>query len=84
MKNYILLLLCGMLFASCNTKPSLKEYMADSWESTYLKIEMPTYQKSDSTSVFEDTFQNNPARIARSKYNEDGTFVAWYLNRAGK
>jgi hypothetical protein len=84
MKNYILLLLCGMLFASCNTEPSLKEYMTDSWQTSYLKIEMPTFQKSDSTSVFEDTFQNNPARIAQSKYNADGTFVAWYLNREGE
>ena len=72
-----------MLFVGCHLEPSLKEYMTDSWQTAYLKIEMPTFQKSDSTSIFEDTFENNPSIIAQSKYNSDGTFSAWYLNREG-
>jgi len=46
-----------------------------------MKIEMPTYQKSDSTFVFEDDFKNNPPRRARSTYNADGTFIAWFVNQ---
>ena len=55
--------------------------MADSWETTYIKIDMPTYQKTDSTFVFEDDFKNNPPRRARSIYKADGTFTAWYVNQ---
>lgn len=84
MKNFTLLLVFGILFASCESKPTLQEYMADSWQTSYLKIEMPTFQKSDSTNVYEDKFENNPAITAQSNYNSDGTFTAWYLNRAGE
>lgn len=58
--------------------------MTDSWQTTYMKIKMPTYQKSDSTSVFENTFESSSARIAQSSYKEDGTFVAWFINSEGK
>lgn len=81
MKKLLFLLVFGMLFASCKREQSLRDYMVDSWETTYLKIEMPTFQKSDSTHVFEDTFENNPARRAQSSYKSDGTFVAWFVNR---
>jgi hypothetical protein len=84
MKNYITFFVLGMFLVSCNSKPSLKQYMTDTWQTSYLKIEMLTHEKSDSTHVFEDKFENDPAIIAQSKYNKDGTFVAWYLNREGK
>ena len=84
-KSFIVLLVFGMLFASCGKEDhNLKEYMVDSWQTTYIKIEMPTFQKSDSTYVFEDTFENNPARIVQSSYKDDGTFTTWSLNREGK
>lgn len=74
----------GTLFFSCSeSEKPLKEYMADSWETTYLKLEMPTFEKSDSLQVYEDSFDNNPERIAKSKYNSDGTFSAWFVNRDG-
>jgi len=76
--------LFGIVFVTCQREKSLNEYMVDTWETTYLKIEMPTFQKSDSTSVFEDTFQNNPLRRAQSSYKNDGTFVAWFLDRENK
>lgn len=74
----------GMLFVGCEQEKSLKEYMADSWQTTYIKIEMPTFQKSDSTQVMEDRFENNPARIVQSSYKTDGSFTTWSLNREGK
>lgn len=83
-KSFIFAVLFGMLFASCSQEKSTKEYMIDSWETTYLKIEMKTYQKSDSTFVFEDQFLNNPSRRAQSKYNNDGTFSAWFINPKGE
>ncbi|MBL4605363.1 MAG: hypothetical protein JKY02_06830 [Flavobacteriaceae bacterium] len=84
LKNLLPCLVFGILFASCKKENTLQDYMADSWQTTYLKIEMPTFQKSDSINVFEDKFENNPARIAQSSYNEDGTFVAWFLDKERK
>ena len=88
MKKQFLLssfLVFGMLFAACKQEEkTLREYMINSWQTTYIKIEMPTFQKSDSTSTFEDTFENNPERIVQSKYNDDGTFSTWSLNQKGE
>lgn len=83
-KTIGVLVIFGMLFASCKQSTSLKEYMTDSWQTTYMKIEMPTYGKSDSTSVFEDRFENNPKRRVQSWYKDDGTFTTWSLTREGK
>jgi hypothetical protein len=80
-KSFLFVLLFGIFFMSCTQEKSTEEYMVDSWETTYMKIEMPTYQKSDSTFVFEDGFKNNPPRRARSTYNKDGTFTAWFVNQ---
>lgn len=83
--DYTTMLIFGILFVGCTPKEkTLKDYMTDSWQTTYIKIEMPTFQKSDSTSVFEDKFENNPARIVQSRYKKDGTFSTWSLNREGK
>ena len=84
MKNLAVVVIFALFLTSCDKKPNLKDYMASSWETTYVKIEMPTYQQQDSTNVFEDDFKNNPPRIARSKYNEDGTFIAWYVTPIGE
>ena len=83
-KTFLYIAVFGMLFASCNQEKSTKEYMTNSWETTYLKIDMKTYQKSDSTFVFEDDFKNNPPRRAQSKYKKDGSFSAWYINLKGE
>ncbi|MCH3881538.1 MULTISPECIES: hypothetical protein [Tenacibaculum] len=76
----ILVVLFGTLFVGCKKEKTLSEYMVNSWETSYLKIEMPTVNKTDSLSVFEDKFDNNPERLAQSKYNKDGTFSAWFIN----
>lgn len=83
-RNVLFIIVFGILFASCNPKKTTKEFMINSWETTYLKIDMETYQKSDSTFVFEDDFKNNPPRRAQSTYNKDGSFSAWFINPKGE
>jgi hypothetical protein len=85
----LIIFLLGILFAACQKEKSSKEkalqdYMTGSWQTTYLKLEMPTYEKSDSLQVYEDRFDNNPELIAQSKYNTDGTFNAWFINKKGE
>ena len=83
-KTIFFISLFGMLFASCEPELSTKNYMVDSWETTYLKIDMFTVNKSDSLQVYEDKFENNPDLVAQSKYNKDGTFSAWFKNKKGE
>jgi hypothetical protein len=83
-ENVLLIVVFGMLFVTCKKEKSLKEYMTDSWETTYLKIEMPTVNNTDSLSVYVDEFDNNTEVIAQSKYNLDGTFSAWFVNQKGE
>lgn len=83
--NYFFcILIFGMLFGNCKREESLEKYMAKSWETTYLKIEMPTFENTDSLNVFEDKFDNNPIQVAQSKYNLDGTFIAWFLTNSNQ
>lgn len=81
LKFYIITGVIGMLFVSCNKEKTLTEYMVNSWETTYLKIEMPTFLKSDSINIVEEKFLNKPVRRARSSYLKDGTFTAWFVNQ---
>ena len=83
-KSYFFILLFGILFASCEPALSTKDFMVDSWETTYLKIEMYTVNNTDSLHVYEDKFDNNPELVARSQYNNDGTFSAWFKNTKGE
>lgn len=83
-KTLFFITLFGILFASCEPELSTKDFMVDSWQTTYLKIEMKTVNNTDSLSVFEDKFENNPELVAQSKYNKDGTFSAWFKNKNGE
>ncbi|QMU63223.1 MAG: hypothetical protein GKR88_02325 [Flavobacteriaceae bacterium] len=74
----------GVLLISCQKEKKLKEYLVGFWQTTYIKIEMPTFQKSDTTSVFEDTFENHPERIVQSSYHHDGTFTTWSVDKEGE
>lgn len=86
----------GLIFVSCKknkevekngiTKkefPILKSFMLGNWETTYIKIDYKTYQKSDSSFVFEDDFSKPNTGKAQSKYNNDGTFSAWFKQPDG-
>ena len=83
-KVFLFLTIFGMFFVSCKPEKPLKEFIVDNWQTTYIKLEMPTYQKSDSLEVYEDKFEGNPEIIAQSKYNSDGTFSAWFVNKKGE
>lgn len=83
-KNILFIIFFGILIVACKKEKSLQEYMTDSWQTTYLKLEMPTYEKSDSLQVYEDKFDKNPELVAQSKYNADGTFNAWFINKKGE
>lgn len=82
-RKFFLFVVFGILFVSCQQQKTLKEYMTDSWQTSYLKLEMPTYEKKDTLQIFEEKFDNNPEQIAQSKYNADGTFSAWFVDREG-
>lgn len=81
---FFFILIFGMLFGACKQEESLEKYMTKSWETNYLKIEMPTFENTDSLNVFEDKFDNNPIQVAQSKYNLDGTFTAWFLTNSNQ
>ena len=75
----------GMLFAACKKeKKSLNDFMIGNWQTEYIKIEMPTVNKTDSTSVFEDDFSKPNIGRAQSTYKNDGTFSAWCKQPDGK
>ncbi|MBA6156829.1 hypothetical protein H3Z83_09910 [Tenacibaculum sp. S7007] len=75
----------GMLFAACKQeKKSLNDFMIGNWQTEYIKIEMPTVNKTDSTSVFEDDFSKPNVGRAQSTYKNDGTFSAWFKQPDGK
>jgi hypothetical protein len=83
-KDFVVIFIFGTFIVACKKEKTLQEYMVDSWQTTYLKIEMPTYNNADSLHVYEDKFDNNPELIAQSKYNTDGTFNAWFVNEKGE
>ena len=83
-KNFIAVFFFGTLIVTCKKEKSLQDYLTDSWQTTYLKLEMPTYEKSDSLEIYEDKFDKKPELIAQSKYNTDGTFNAWFINKKGE
>ena len=69
-------LIFGILFVACNQeKKSLNDFMIGSWQTEYIKIEMPTINKTDSTSVFEEDFSKPNIGRAQSTYKNDGTFT---------
>lgn len=70
-----------LLFIGCTPTidNDLKSYMVGSWQTTYLKIEMPTVHRTDSLTVIEEDFSSPNAGLAQSVYREDGAFSSWFL-----
>lgn len=83
-KSIYKFLFFGILFVACKKETSKEDLMVNSWQTTYLKIEMPTHQKSDSLNIYEDKFENEPDLVAQSTYNSDGTFTSWFLTKEGE
>lgn len=83
LKPFFYLVAFGMLFAACKNEKSLSDYMTTNWQTSYIKIEMPTAYGKDSLQVYEDDFSKKNAVIAQSSYLTDGTFKAWYVKPDG-
>ena len=93
------IVIVGLIFAACKQEKnkseesetpqkevqenSLNTYMVGTWETSYIKIEYPTYQKADSSFVFEDDFSKPNTGRAQSEYKNDGTFTAWFKQPDG-
>lgn len=79
-------LIFSVFFKQCNklSKPHLDEFMIGSWQTSYIKIKMPTHNGSDTISVYEDSFVTKNAYRAQSTYHDDKTFDAWYLSPKGE
>lgn len=80
----IYLLVLGMLFVACKQENDLENYMVNNWQTTFMKIEMPTAYGKDSLQVYEDNFSKEGSIVAQSSYKKDGTFKAWYLQNGIK
>ncbi len=87
LKLVIIIFVFGLVFVACKQekkevkteeKQVLQNFMIGAWETQYIKIEMPTVNKTDSTSIFEDDFSKPTSGRAQSMYNVDGTFSAWF------
>lgn len=84
MKSKIILTcVFGMLFVACKKEKTLNDFMIGNWQTEYMKIEMPTVNKTDSTSVMEEDFSTPNSARAQSTYKKDGTFTAWFKKANG-
>ena len=81
---YVFVMLFFIYSCKKEKENTLENYMIGNWETQYIKIEMPTVHNTDSISVFEDDFSKPNSGKAQSKYNEDGTFSAWFRLADGK
>ena len=85
MKYLTLLIGLCLVTTSCffSKENDLSRFMIGDWETSYIKIDMPTVNKSDSLSIFEDDFSAPNSGKAQSSYLPDGTFKAWFKKTDG-
>lgn len=83
LKSIFYFTIFGMLFVACKNEKSLEDYMVTDWQTSYIKIEMPTAYGKDSLQVYEDDFSKEKAILAQSSYKKDGRFTAWYIRPDG-
>ncbi|MFC2110656.1 hypothetical protein ACFLRU_02105 [Bacteroidota bacterium] len=69
---------------SCSTpEEKMKKYLTGKWETVFLKIEMPTYQRKDTLLEYDVDFTNPEDPRAKGMpvsftiHNLDGTFETW-------
>ncbi|WP_442264999.1 hypothetical protein ACSIGC_11680 [Tenacibaculum sp. ZS6-P6] len=85
---FIITISFGLIFAACKSEEnktpeitqqkSLNDFMIGKWETQYIKIEYNTFQKADSSYIFEDDFSTPNSGKAQSEYLNNGTFSAWF------
>lgn len=81
----IIVLFCtAIAIVSCATEEEkMTSYMTGKWESSYLKLELPTFQKKDTLIEYDIDFQNPDDPRAKqqgksySLHKADGTFETW-------
>jgi hypothetical protein len=86
MKLMKYLLVAGVvaLVISCSTpEEKMTKYLTGKWETVFLKLEMPTYQKKDTLIEYDIDFANPEDPRAKGQpvsmtiHKEDGTFETW-------
>lgn len=84
--GFVYIFTLGSIIHQCGTtqQKDLNQFMVDSWQTSFIKITMPTHMGSDTTSVYEDKFTKKNTFLAQSVYRNDGTFEAWYLSPKGE
>lgn len=80
----ILVVLVSLTFLSCETEDEkMVRYLTGNWETIYVKLELPTYQKQDTLVEYDIDFANpdDKRAIQQGKsyttYKADGTFKSW-------
>lgn len=83
MRKIVAILVLLLVVFSCKKESELHKYMINKWQTTHIKIVMPTYTNSDSTSVNKEDFTSKMATVPQSEYYKDGTYKSWYLSPNG-
>lgn len=76
------LIISIIFFLACTSKKE-RHFIVGSWQTSYLKITIPSAYHRDSVQVYEEDFSKAKAIKAQSTYKDNGTFIAWYLNEDG-
>lgn len=82
--KYLLFVGIVSLVVSCATpEEKMTKYLTGKWETVFLKLEMPTYQKKDTLIEYDIDFANPEDPRAKGMpisftiHKEDGTFETW-------
>lgn len=82
-KNIVSLCVAVTLVSCATEEEKMTRYMTGKWESTYLKLEMPSYQKKDTLIKYDIDYLNPEDPRAKqqgksySLHKADGTFETW-------
>lgn len=84
-KSILFTAVFGLLLMACKAykDKQLSNFMVGDWQTEYIKVEMPTANKSDSLIVIEDDFNKPNALNTQSTYKKDGTFSSWIKKNDG-
>lgn len=82
----IYFLAASSLVNQCDSRKTsnLDKFMQSSWQTSYIKITMPTHTGTDTMFIFEDSFKSANSIKAQSIYLANHTFEAWYLSSEGE
>lgn len=80
-----LLVVALLLLSQCkkNQKTQPDPFIVGKWQTSFVRLDYPSYRGSDSAHYFVDRFQKGTERFAQSEYFPDGTFKAWFVDKDG-